>query len=211
MSIVKVNQKNTKKVSTIDAVAMASIKGAKKSDAIAILKRALAASENITKERARACYILKSRVKDFKAFINEENDGILYGIKYNQANNLSNMYAYVWCTKELQDYDSNKATALVAYVRKDYSKVISLHNKGIISPSMSKSDITDALKKHFGGKCETVKKASKENKTAESGLADAINTIERLVITYNNLLVKKGKNADAKKITDAWDVIIKSL
>ena len=211
MSIVKVNQKSTKKASTIDAIASASIKGVKKADAISILKKALVTSENVTKERARACYILKSKVKDFKSFINDENNGVLYGIKYNQANNLANMYNFVWCTKELQGYDSNKANVLVSYVKKDFSKVVSLHNKGIIAPSMSKVDITDALKKEFGGKCETVKKASKENKTEETGLSDAINTIEKLVIAYNNQLINKGKKAKAQQITDAWLTITNAL
>ena len=76
---------------------------------------------------------------------------------------------------------------------------------------MSKADITDALKEHFGGKSETVKKASKENKTEETGLADAINTIEKLVIAYNNQLINKGKKAKAQQITDAWLTITNAL
>lgn len=202
MSTVKVNAKSKgAKVSTINAIAEASVKGITKKQAITMMKKAEASFENVTRERAKACYILKSKVEDFKAFINEENGGTLYGVKYNQANNLANMYNFVWCTDELKGYDSNKANVLVAYVKKDFAKVVAMHNSGKISETMSKANITEALKKEFGGKCETIKegtsaKAKSENAELKEALA---------MVGY---FIKKNavKGGDISK---AWEVILK--
>lgn len=212
-----IKSKDNRKVSTIDKVANSTIKGFTIEKATKMLETAHAKTENATKEKAKAFFAIKSLelykpdYETFKDFMNSFDDGTMYGVKYNQASNLANIWHYVWCDKVLNVYDSNKATSLVAYVKKDYAKVISLHNKGVISPTMSKADMTDALKEHFGGKSETMKKAGKENKTEETGLADAINTIEKLVIAYNNQLINKGKKAKAQQITDAWLTITNAL
>lgn len=216
-SDIVIKSKDNRKMSTIDKVASGTIKGFTIEKAFKVLKSAYTKTENATKEKAKAFYAIRSlelykpNFETFKDFMNSFDDGILYGVKYNQASNLANIWNYIWCDKTLNVYDSNKATLLVAYVKKDYAKVISLHNKGVISPSMNKADMTDALKEHFGGKSETVKKANKENKTEETGLADAINTIEKLVIAYNNQLINKGKKAKAQQITDAWATITNAL
>lgn len=216
-SDIVIKSKDNRKMSTIDKVASGTVKGFTMEKAVKALATAYAKTENATKEKAKAFFAIKSLelykpdFETFKDFINSFEDGILYGVKYNQASNLANIWHFVWCDKVLNTYDSNKATLLVAYVKKDYAKVIALHNKGIINPSMNKVDITNALKEHFGGKSETVKKASKENKTEETGLADAINTIEKLIIAYNNQLIKKGKKAKAQQITDAWSTITNAL
>lgn len=199
MSTVKVNAKSkSTKVSTINAIAEASVKGITKKQAITMMKKAEASFENVTRERAKACYILKSKVEDFKAFINDENGGTLYGVKYNQANNLANMYNFVWCTNELKGYDSNKANVLVAYVKKDYAKVVSMHKNGTISETMKKSDIAEALKKEFGGKCKTVKEgisAKAENDELKEALAMVGHFIKKNAVNGGD-------------IAKAWEVIL---
>lgn len=212
-----IKSKDNRKMSTIDKVANSTIKGFTIEKATKLLEKAFTTSENATKEKAKAFYSIKALelykpgFDNFKDYINSFEDGMLYGVKYNQASNLANIWHYVWCDKTLNVYDSNKANNLVSYVKKDYAKVISLHNNGVINPSMNKADMIEILKKEFGGDCKTVKKASKENKTEETGLANAINTIEKLIIAYNNQLIKKGKKAKAQQITDAWSTITNAL
>lgn len=212
-SDIVIKSKDNRKVSTIDKVAIDSVKGITTTKALTMLDKANDIIENETKKKGKAFYAIKLNEENFKEWFKKECDKEkkVKGVKYNQASNLANIWHYVWCDKTLNVYDSNKANNLVSYVKKDYAKVILLHNKGIISPSMNKADMIEILKKEFGGDCKTVKKASKENKTEETGLANAINTIEKLIIAYNNQLIKKGKKAKAQQITDAWSTITNAL
>lgn len=211
-----VKSKDNRKVSTIDKVASASVKNVTFEKALSSLEKALSSSENITKERAKALYAIKSKkmfdgCKDFKTFINEKFDGTIYGVKYNQANNLCNMYNFVWCDKVLNVYDSNKANLLVAYVKKDYAKVRALHDKGVINENMSKADITAILKKEFGD--VDAKKSAKATKKVASGdsVAEATIIIDKLVKSYIKALENKGKTSEIEKYAKAWDIIKENL
>ena len=213
MSTIKANAKTTKKVNTINDVAKESVKAITLEKANAILAKALEKSEGLTKDRAKALYAIKAnklyegQAEDFKSYINDVCDGLLYGVKYNQANNLSNMYNYVWAVKDFSDYDSNKANVLVAYVKKDFAKVMAMHKKGRISPAMSKAEITEALKSEFGGQCEKVK-AAKESQAVENKLNMALNVIEKVINEYNAACEDKKR---VNEIDDAWAVILDEI
>lgn len=217
-SDVIIKSKDNRKASTIDKVASSTVKGFTMEKAEKVLATAHAKSENAIKEKAKAFYAIKSlelykpQFETFKDFINSFDDGTMYGVKYNQASNLANIWHYVWADKTLNVYDSNKATSLVAYVKKDYAKVVKMHNNGTISENMPKEDIVKALKKSFGSECKTVKEGTpaKDNDVAKE-LNIAINTIEKIVVAYNNELVKRGKKEKAANINHAWDVILDEL
>jgi hypothetical protein len=204
-----IKSKDNRKVSTIEKVANASVKSVTFEKALKSLEKALTSSENITRERAKALYAIKSKkmfdgYKDFKTFINEKYDGVIYGVKYNQANNLCNMYNYVWCDKDLSVYDSNIANNLVAYVKKDYAKVKSLHNKGIISPTMKKDEIIDVLKRQFGSDCKVTNKGTSEKVTSSA------NDDLLLAIAQVNHFIKKNAEKDGT-IARSWQKILKAL
>lgn len=209
---VKANGKSKAKVSTINMLAKNSVKNVTLEKANNTLAKALEKCETATKDRAKAFYAIKAnelykgQAEDFKSFINDVNNGVLYGVKYNQANNLANMYNYVWAVKDFSDYDSNKANVLVAYVKKDFAKVMALHKAGKISPAMSKTEITEALKADFGSKAKVIKEGKAEE--VSKALNEAINTIEKLVNAYADGCKDKKQ---ANVVTDAWAVIIDEL
>lgn len=206
-SDIVIKSKDNRKVSTIDKVANGTVKGFTMEKAEKVLKTAHAKSENAIKEKAKAFYAIKSlelykpNFETFKNFINSFDDGTMYGVKYNQASNLANIWHYVWSDKTLNAYDSNKATSLVAYVKKDYAKVVALHNSGAISENMKKSDIVDALKREFGSECKTVKEGS--TTSAKSEDADLM---EALAIMGHFVKKHAQKGGDVSK---AWEVILK--
>lgn len=208
MSTINANAKTTKKVNTINDVAKASVKAITLEKANAMLAKALEKSEGLTKDRAKALYAIKAnklyegQAEDFKTYINDVCDGVLYGVKYNQANNLSNMYNYVWAVKDFSDYDSNKANVLVAYVKKDFAKVMAMHKKGRISPVMNKAEITEALKAEFGGQCKTVAKGEKVKAGANDELMVAIAQVNHFI----------KKNAEKNGIiAKSWQTIMEAL
>lgn len=206
-SDIVIKSKDNRKVSTIDKVANGTIKGFTMEKATKLLANAHTKTENATREKAKAFYAIKSlelykpQFETFKDFINSFEDGMLYGVKYNQASNLANIWHYVWCDKVLSVYDSNKATSLVAYVKKDYAKVVALHNSGTISENMKKSDIVDALKKEFGSDCKTVKEGkSPSAKSENSDLMEALAMVGHFI---------KKNAVSGGDVSKAWDVILK--
>lgn len=201
-----IKSKDNRKVSTIDKVANSTVKGFTMEKAEKVLATAHAKSENAIKEKAKAFYAIKSlelykpQFETFKDFINSFDDGTMYGVKYNQASNLANIWHYVWADKTLNVYDSNKATSLVAYVKKDYAKVVKMHNNGTISENMKKSDIVDALKCEFGGDCKIVKEG--KSPSAKSENADLMEALAMV-----NHFIKKHAEKDGD-IAKAWEIIL---
>ena len=124
----------------------------------------------------------------------------LCGVTYSQFSALANIYEFVWSYDELDEYNSNTASALVSYMRKDARKVINAHNKGTIAPHMTKEEIRTALTSVFGGTCKTVKKAEKI--TANSA-KDNLN--EALAIVGHFIKKNADKNGDVAK---AWNEIL---
>ena len=202
-----IKSKDNRKVSTIDKVANGTVKGFTMDKATKLLANAHAKTENATREKARAFYAIKSLelyksdYETFKDFMNSFEDGILYGVKYNQASNLANIWHYVWCDKILNVYDSNIATSLVAYVKKDYAKVVSMHNNGTISENMKKSDIVNALKREFGSDCKTIKEGKSPSAKSENS-----ELMEALAI-MGHFVKKHAQNGG--DVAKAWDVILK--
>ena len=206
-----IKSKDNRKENTINKVALATVKGFTMEKATKLLEKAFTTSENATKEKAKAFYSIKALelykekgFNNFKDYINSFEDGILYGVKYNQANNLANMHNFVWCDKVLNAYDSNKANLLVAYVKKDYAKIIALHKAGKISETMKKADIEKVLKKNFGGKSETVKKGA--NEKIKAGANDDL----MVAIAQVNHFIKKNAEKDGT-IAKSWQTILKAL
>lgn len=176
-------------------------------NAIALFNDAVNACENSTKEKARIAYAIKANelfkerdAKNLKEYINDICGGTLCGVTYSQFNALANIYEYVWSIDALSEYNSNTASALVSYVRKDVKKVINAHNKGVIAPHMSKEEIRIALSDNFGGTCKTVKKAEKITANSEK---DNLKT--SLAIIGHFIKKNADKNGDVAK---AWAEIL---
>ncbi len=207
-----IKSKDNRKTSTIDKVAEASVKGITTAKALTIIKNANDVIENKTKDKAKGFYAIKINEKNFKEWFekNQDKEEKINGVKYNQASNLANIWHYVWCDKVLNVYDSNKATSLVAYVKKDYAKVVSMHKNGTISETMLKDDIVKALKKEFGTECKTTKEGKSETKT--STINEDINIIEKIIEGYCEQLVKKGNcEKHYNDVRSAWDNILSEL
>ena len=109
----------------------------------------------------------KPKYESVSAYFEGEGQDAFYATSYKQFMSLSDMYEYVWCYDELELFNSNTASALVTYCRKDATKVIKAVKDGIISPSDTKEYIRENLKPLFGGKCETVKEGTKASSNAE--------------------------------------------
>lgn len=104
----------------------------------------------------------KPEYESVSAYFEGEGQDAFYATSYKQFMSLSDMYEFVWCYDELESFNSNTASALVTYCRKDATKVIKAVKDGIIAPSDTKEYIRENLKPLFGGKCETVKDGNKK-------------------------------------------------
>lgn len=135
-------------------------------------------------------------------FNNDFSDGYdaFYGTSYKQFMSLADMYEYVWCYDELEMFNSNTASALVTYCRKDATKVIKAVKDGIIAPHDSKEFIRETLKPMFGGKAKTVKKAEKITANSEKN-----NLKESLAIVAHFIKKNATKGGDVEK---AWNEIL---
>lgn len=176
-------------------------------DAVTLFGDAVNACENSTKEKARIAYAIKVNelykergAKNLKEYINDICDGSLCGVTYSQFSALANIYEFVWAHDEFEEYNSNTASALVSYVRKDAKKVINAHNKGTIAPHMTKEQIRDALSTEFGNTCKTVKKAEKITANSEKD-----NLKESLAIVAHFIKNNATKGGDVEK---AWNEIL---
>lgn len=148
----------------------------------------------------KAHKLFESKADNLKAYINDICNGTLYGVTYTQFSALANIYEFVWSYDEFINYNSNTASALVAYCRKDVKKVINAHNNGTIMPNMTKEQIRDALTSEFGNKSKTVKKAEKITANSEKD-----NLKESLAIVGHFIKKNADKNGDVSK---AWAEIL---
>ena len=212
-----IKSKDNRRESTINRVAEASIKNMTLEKAETLLVKAEGKMQSATKEKAKAFFAIKSKElykpehDDFRSYMESAKDGVRWGVQYNQANNLANMWAYVWCDESLREYDSNKANVLVAYIKKDYSKVRSLHDKGKISPSMKKEDITNALKAEFGDiqkDGRAAKRTAKATVEKDYNINADINIIEKVVQAYITACTKEEIKT---KVNEAWENILNEL
>ena len=162
--------------------------------------------ENSTKEKAKFAYAIKAnklyseKADNLKSYINDVCDGNICGVTYSQFSALANIFEFVWAHDEFEEYNSNTASALVSYVRKDAKKVINAHNKGTIAPHMTKEQIRDALSAEFGNTCKTVKKAEKITANSEKD-----NLKESLAIVAHFIKKNAIKGGDVEK---AWNEIL---
>ena len=158
------------------------------------------------REKAETAYSIKinetfkEKADNIKAWINNGGSSELGGVSYSQFMAWSDMYEYVWSHDELIMFNSNTASALVTYCRKDTAKVIKAVKDAKIQPSDTKEYIRETLKPMFGGTCKTVKKAEKI--TANS-TKDNLN--EALAIVGHFIKKNADKNGDVVK---AWAEIL---
>jgi hypothetical protein len=103
----------------------------------------------------------KPEYESISAYFEGEGQDAFYATSYKQFMSLSDMYEFVWCYDELELFNSNTASALVTYCRKDATKVIKAVKEGLIAPSDTKEYIRENLKPLFGGKAKTVKEGTK--------------------------------------------------
>lgn len=174
---------------------------------IKLFSEACETYENSTKEKARIAYAFKGNelytvhgVDNLSDYFKRVCEGSLCGVQYKQFNDLANMFEFVWSHTELSLYNSNTASALVTYCRKDAKKVINAHTKGKISETMTKEQIREVLKVEFGGACKTVKKAEKITANSEKD-----NLKQSLAIVGHFIKKNANKNGDVSK---AWAEIL---
>ena len=174
---------------------------------IKLFSEACETCENSTKEKARIAYAFKGNelykargVDNLSDYFKKVRKGSLCGVQYKQFNDLANIFEFVWSCAELSFYNSNTASALVSYCRKDIKKVINAHVKGKISETMTKEQIREALKAEFGGTCKTVKKAEKITANSEKD-----NLKESLAIVAHFIKKNATKGGDVEK---AWAEIL---
>ena len=110
----------------------------------------------------------KPEYESISAYFEGEGQDAFYATSYKQFMSLSDMYEYVWSHDELSMFNSNTASALVTYCRKDATKVIKAVKEGIIAPSDTKKYIRENLKPLFGGKAETVKEGTKAKASSDA-------------------------------------------
>ena len=142
----------------------------------------------------------KTDYESISAYFKGEGEDAFYSTSYSQFMSLSDQYEYVWCYDELEMFNSNTASALVTYCRKDATKVIKAVKDGIIAPSDTKEHIRESLKPLFGGRAETVKKAEKITANSEKD-----NLKESLAIVAHFIKKNATKGGDVEK---AWNEIL---
>lgn len=168
--IVMAKAKDNRKVVVSNAKAKAEKFSDMKSARIAY-QNACEGETKSARKKAEIAYSVKANetfkpeYESISAYFDGEGESAFYATSYKQFMSLSDMYEYVWCYDELEGFNSNTASALVTYCRKDAAKVIKAVKEGIIAPSDTKEYIRDNLKPLFGGKCETVKEGNKKAST----------------------------------------------
>lgn len=202
---VVIKSKDNRKVNTVSDNAREKVKNINKlSLAMSSLKKASEQCENATREKAKIFFAIKSNklyekdAKNFKEFIEIVHGGNLYGVTYTQASALANMYEFVWSIKELEKFNSNTASALATYCKKDATKVVNAVKKGKISEKDSKEKIRETLKSEFGSKCKTVK---------EGVSAKAENDELKTALAMVGHFIKKNATKGGD-IENAWNVIL---
>ena len=144
----------------------------------------------------------KPEYESISAYFESEGQDAFYATSYKQFMSLSDMYEFVWCYDELALFNSNTASALVTYCRKDATKVIKAVKDGIIAPSDTKEFIRANLKPMFGGKSKTIKDG---NKKASSD-AKKDNMKANWAIVGHFIKKNATKGGDVEK---AWNELLK--
>ena len=159
--------KDNRKVVVSDAMAKAK-KFKSLKDAVKNFTDASGKELTAVREKAETAYSIKAnetfkeKADNIKAWIENGGSAELGGVSYSQFMAWCDMYEYVWSHDELSMFNSNTASALVTYCRKDTAKVIKAVKDALIQPSDTKEYIRETLKPMFGGKCETIKDGNKK-------------------------------------------------
>ena len=138
----------------------------------------------------------KPEYESISAYFEGEGQDAFYATSYKQFMSLSDMYEYVWSHDELSMFNSNTASALVTYCRKDATKVIKAVKDGIIAPSDTKEYIRENLKPLFGGKAETVKEGTKAPKATKDAEKDNIKADWAIVAHFIKKNATKGGDVE---------------
>lgn len=143
-------------------------------DATIAFKNACEGETKSARRKAEIAYSFKANetfkpdYESVKAYFEDKGDNAFYATSYKQFMSLSDMYEYVWCYEELEMFNSNIASALVTYCRKDATKVINEAKNGNIAPSDTKEYVREMLKPLFGGKAKTVKEGTKAKASSDA-------------------------------------------
>jgi hypothetical protein len=138
----------------------------------------------------------KPKYESIKEYFDVERYDAFYSTSYKQFMSLSDMYEYVWCYDELEDFNSNTASALVTYCRKDATKVIKATKEGEIAPSDTKEYIRDKLTYLFGGKAKTVKEGTKAPKATNNAEKDNMKANWAIVAHFIKKNATKGGDVE---------------
>ena len=138
----------------------------------------------------------KPEYESIKEYFDVERYDAFYATSYKQFMSLADMYEYVWCYDELQLFNSNTASALVTYCRKDATKVINAAKDGTIAPSDTKEYIRDMLKPLFGGKVKTVKEGTKAPKATKDAEKDNMKANWAIVAHFIKKNAQKGGDVE---------------
>lgn len=138
----------------------------------------------------------KPDYESISAYFKGEGEDAFYATSYSQFMSLSDQYEYVWCYDELEMFNSNTASALVTYCRKDATKVIKAVKDGIITPSDTKEYIRENLKPLFGGKAETVKEGTKAPKATKDAEKDNMKANWAIVAHFIKKNATKGGDVE---------------